>query len=87
MQVENFNFGVLALMPPMEGPPLPKAWGIHWPWYKAPALPVPAEAVPPSSSMVLMKSSPELRAAGNPEYTWVFSSDVPAYQAGGWTIA
>jgi len=36
---------VLGLMPPEMGPPLPKAWGIYWPWYKPKE--VPKEERPP----------------------------------------
>lgn len=30
----GFNFSDWLPMPPNEGPPLPKVWGIYWPWYK-----------------------------------------------------
>ena len=53
---------VPGLMPPEMGPPLPKVWGIYWPWYKPKevpkeeALPVvvyPPVAYPPVAAPVI----------------------------------
>lgn len=74
-------------MPLTEGPPFPKSWGVHWPWYKVTPTPPPTPAYVIAVGSYPPDGGLATKSPNKTKYTYDEKVTLTAYAYSGWKFS